>query len=400
MQPKPDDSPATIAPRTSRLDSIDLLRGLIMVVMAIDHVRDYFHYSAVQGVDPLDLTKTTAPIFLTRFITHFCAPIFSFLAGISVYLAIKRGKPKAQLSGFLIKRGLWLIFLELTLLMWFGWAFNIDLHLYFFATLWALGCAMIVLAGLIHLPFRVVAIFSAGLIFGHNALDGIKPESWGAWSWAWRFLHVSSVFETKSGITIFAFYPLIPWLGVMSAGYCFGRLYDLEAGVRQRRLLWLGFGALATFVLLRASNVYGNLTPWVAQPNPVFTVLSFLDVTKYPPSLCYLLLTLGVGLVLLSVFERWSPRWIQPLLAYGRVPFFYYILHIPLIHGLAYLANVIRFGRSDFSPVGGTPPPGAGFSLLVTYLVWATIVASLYPACRWFVGFKQRRRDLAWLSYF
>jgi uncharacterized membrane protein len=400
VQGPPD---AVTAPRhspASRLDSIDLLRGLIMVVMALDHVRDYFHFSAVQGVDPLDLAKTTPAIFLTRLLTHFCAPIFSLLAGISVYLAIKRGKPKGQLSGFLIKRGLWLIFLELTVLTWFGWAFNIDLHLYFLATLWALGWSMIVLAGLIHLPFRAVALFTAVLILGHNAFDGVKPESWGAWHWLWRTLHVSSVFQTQGGFTIFFFYPLVPWLGVMSAGYCLGRLYDLEPGARQRRLWWLGCGSLAAFVALRATNAYGNLTPWTSQPNPGFTVLSFLDVTKYPPSLCYLLLTLGAGLVLLAVFEKWSPRWIQPLLSYGRVPFFYYILHIPLIHGLAYLANVVLFGRGDFSPVGGTPPPAAGFSLAVTYLVWAAVVASLYPACRWFVGLKQRRRDLAWLSYF
>jgi len=391
-------SPASHSP--ARLDSLDLLRGLIMVVMAIDHVRDYFHFSAIQGVDPLDLARTTPAIFLTRFITHFCAPIFSFLAGISVYLAVKRGKPKGQLSGFLIKRGLWLILLELTVLMWFGWAFKINLHLYFLATLWALGWSMIVLAGLIHLPFRVVAIFSAVLILGHNAFDGIKPESWGALGWLWQVLHVTSMIETKSGFTFFAFYPLIPWVAVMSAGYCFGRLYDWESVRRQRWLVGLGAGAIAAFVVLRATNAYGNLTPWASQPRPGFTVLSFLDLTKYPPSLCYLLLTLGVGLILLAVFERWSPRWIQPLLAFGRVPFFYYLLHIPLIHGLAYLTNLLRFGRADFSPVEGTPPPEAGFGLLATYGVWIAVVAGLYPACRWFVGVKQRRRDLAWLSYF
>ena len=391
---------AQTATPAARLDSIDLLRGLIMVVMAIDHVRDYFHFSAVQGVDPLDLARTTPAIFLTRFATHFCAPIFSFLAGLSVYLAAKRGKPKSLLSGFLVKRGLWLIFLELTVLMWFGWAFKVDLHLFFFGTLWALGWSMIVLAGLIHLPWRAVAVFSAVLIFGHNALDGIKPGSWGDWGWFWQIFHVSSVIQTKSGFTLYAFYPLIPWLGVMAAGFCFGRLYDQEAGVRQRWLLRFGFGAVGAFVLLRASNVYGNLTPWTSQARPGFTLLSFLDVTKYPPSLCYLLLTLGVGLTLLAVFERWSPRWLQPLLAYGRVPFFYYVLHIPLIHGLAWLTNMVRFGRSDFTPIGGTPPPEAGCSLLVTYVVWAAIVVSLYPACRWFVGFKQRRRDLTWLGYF
>ena len=390
----------TLPTPTPRLDSVDLLRGLIMVVMAIDHVRDYFHFPAIQGVDPLDLAHTTPAIFITRLITHFCAPIFSFLAGISIYLSVKRGKPKGQLSGFLIKRGLWLIFLELTLLTWFGWGFKVDPHTIFFATLWALGWSMIVLAGLIHLPFRVVAIFSAVLILGHNAFDGVKPENWGHWAWLWQMLHVSSVIPNQHGFVLFAFYPLIPWVAVMSAGYCFGRLYDFEPARRQRWLLWAGLGFIAAFVLIRTANVYGNLTPWTRQPNPGFTVLSFLDVTKYPPSLCYLLMTLGPGLLLLRLFERWSPSWIKPLLAYGRVPFFYYILHIPLIHGLAYITNVIRVGRSDFSPLGGTPPPDAGVGLLATYAVWAAVVLALYPLCRWFVDYKQRHRDLTWLSYF
>lgn len=383
--------------RPARLDSIDLLRGLIMVVMALDHVRDFFHFSAIHGIDPLDLSRTTAPIFLTRWVTHFCAPIFSFLAGVGVFLAVMRGKPKRDLSRFLLTRGLWLIFLELTLLVWFGWDFEINVHRYFFATLWSLGWSMIVLAGLIHCPMRTVAAFSLLLILGHNALDAVKPESWGAWAWLWKTLHVQSGFAIGP-VQIFTFYPLVPWLGVMSAGYWAGQLYQLDAVSRQKWLLRLGWGLTAAFVLLRFANFYGNLTPWFWQSTPLFSLLSFLDCTKYPPSLCYLLMTLGPGLLMLALFERRTVPGLQPLIVFGRVPFFYYVLHIPVVHALAWLMHKFRHGEVGFSLVSGTPPPDAGVGLVATYAVWIVVVLALYPACRWFADLKRRRKD-AWLSY-
>ena len=258
---------------------------------------------------------------------------------------------------------------------------------------------MIVLAALIHLPFWAILSFSLTLIIGHNTLDSIKPESWGQWSWLWQMLHAGGKFASGSGIRFVAMYPLIPWPGIMSLGYCCGFLYRLGAPERRRRLLWLGGGFIVSFILLRAANIYGNLTPWAHQSRGVFTLLSFLDVTKYPPSLCYILVTLGVGLVLLSIFERGKTTWDTPLLAYGRVPFFYYIVHIVLIHGLAYGMHVFRSGRGDFSPVGGSPPPNAGVGLVWVYLVWATVVVALYPVCQWFADLKRRRRNWAWLSY-
>ena len=390
--------PTAIKPTAPRLDSVDLLRGLVMVVMALDHTRDFFHDLSIHGVNPLDFARTTPALFFTRWITHYCAPIFSFLAGTGVYLSVMRGKSKRNLSWFLTTRGLWLIFLELTLFMWFGWQFSIDLHHYTFATLWSLGWSMIALAGLIHLPMWAITTFSLTMIAGHNALDGIKPESWGVWSWLWQVLHTGGGFQTKSGIQFFAFYPLIPWFGIMAAGYCFGTIYQLDATRRRRWLLGLGGGLIAAFVLLRAANAYGNVTPWANQPSPLFTLLSFLDCTKYPPSLCYVLMTLGPGLLLLAWFERGTKAWMQPLLIFGRVPFFYYILHIPFIHGLAYLLNLVRYGRGDFSSLGGTPPSDAGVSLPLTYAVWITVVVILYPACCWFADLKRRRHD-AWLSY-
>jgi uncharacterized membrane protein len=371
-----------------------------MVVMALDHTRDFFHFNAIHGTDPLDLARTTPAIFLTRWITHFCAPIFSFLAGTGVFLSASRGKSKRSLSWFLITRGLWLIFLELTLLVWFGWDFEIHLKSYICATLWALGCSMIVLAGLIHLPMRVIGVFSAVLILGHNALDGISPESWGSWAWLWNMLHVTGRFQTSSGITVFAFYPLIPWVAVMSAGYVFGSVFGLEPSARRTWLWRIGLGLIAAFVVLRLTNVYGNLTPWSAQPRAIFTVLSFLDCTKYPPSLCYLLMTLGPGITLLALFDRGTPAVLRPLLVYGRVPFFYYVLHIPLLHAIAYLLFTVQVGRGDFTGVSlGIPPPaGAGLSLIWVYVIWISVVLIFYPLCRWFADLKRRRRE-AWLTY-
>jgi uncharacterized membrane protein len=285
---------------------------------------------------------------------------------------------------------------------WFGWSFAIDLHNNWALVIWALGWSMVVLAGLIHLPLWAVTTFGIAMIFGHNALDGIKPENLGAWAGLWNVLHVRGTFQLTPSFSFFVLYPLIPWVGVMAAGYGLGAVYQQPPDVRQRWLFRLGLGATIAFVLLRLSNVYGNLTPWTHQPRPLFTFLSFLDCTKYPPSLCYLLMTLGPGLIVLSLLERRVPNALRPFLVFGRVPFFYYMLHIPLIHGLAVFANLVRFGSAGFSfdPSAPPPPPDAGFSLLIVYLVWLSVVLALYPACRWFAELKHRRRDLAWLSYF
>ncbi len=389
-----------LTPPSPRLESVDLLRGLIMVVMALDHTRDFFHWSALHGMEPTDLATTSAPIFLTRWITHFCAPNFSFLAGVGVFLSVMRGKSKRDLSWFLVTRGLWLIFLELTLLMWFGWKFQITPTSYICATLWSLGWSMSVLAGLIHLPLRVVAIASVAVIVGHNLLDEIKPESWGAWAGLWNILHAPGRF-TLGGFDFFAFYPLIPWVAVMAAGYSLGTVFQLESEVRRKWLVRLGVGFCAAFVLLRFSNLYGDLAPWAAQPRAGFTVFSFLNGTKYPPSLCYLLMTIGPGLLLLAWFERGAPAILRPALVFGRVPFFYYVLHLPLIHALAALLLHFQVGDWTVSPFTDSTkvPPTAGVTLAVVYAVWIGVILLLYPTCRWFADLKRRRRD-AWLSYF
>ncbi|HET7535526.1 MAG TPA: heparan-alpha-glucosaminide N-acetyltransferase domain-containing protein [Candidatus Didemnitutus sp.] len=391
----------TAAPTpAARLDSVDLVRGIIMVLMALDHVRDYFHFSALHGFDPLDLQKTSVAIFFTRWITHYCAPIFCFLAGTGAFLSVSRGKSKRELSWFLFSRGLWLIFLELTLVDWFGWSWVIQIHDFNLLVLWSLGCSMIVLSALIHLPVAAVATFGLTLILFHNATDGIKAESWGSFGWLWHVLHVPGNLKPAPGYGVFVLYPLIPWVGVMAAGYGFGAFLVREPATRTRRLFILGASLTVAFVLLRFSNLYGNPRPWTEQSRPMFTLLSFLDCAKYPPSLCYLLMTLGPAILLLAIFDRGVPALLKPFLVFGRVPMFYYLLHIPLLHLIAFISLTIQVGRADFFfGNAGAPPPNAGFSLITTYLAWLLVVVILYPLCRWFADLKKRRRD-TWLSYF
>jgi uncharacterized membrane protein len=399
--PAPTSPAETLTPsRAPRIESLDILRGIVMVVMALDHARYFFHWSALHRFNPVDLNHTSEWVFFTRWITHYCAPIFSFLAGTGVYLSAMRGKSKPELSWFLFTRGLWLVLLELTLLGWFGWRFAINPTSYNFSTLWSLGASMIVLAALIRLPVWVITTFGLTLILGHNAFDGIKPESWGSWSWLWSMLHVTGTINTASGFTLRVGYPLLPWFGVMAVGYGFGAVYRWEASVRQRWLLYAGLATTLGFVVLRLTNVYGNLTPWAHQTRPFFTFLSFLNCTKYPPSLCFLLMTIGPGLIALSLLERPWSKWLHPFRAYGQVPFFYYVLHIPLIHALAVVVSEVCFGTSAylFGRSANTPPE-VGFGLPVVYLVWILVVVAFYPACKWFAALKRRRRE-AWLSYF
>ena len=384
---------------STRLESIDLLRGLVMVVMALDHTRDFFHYGALQGVNPLDLSQVTPWVFFTRWITHYCAPTFSFLAGTGIFLAAQRGQSKGTLSRFLITRGLWLILFELIVGYWII-SFSLGLHFNLALVLWQLGWSMIVLAALIHLPLWAIATFGLALIVGHNAFDAVKPQSWGTFAWLWKTLHVTAPIQVTPSFTLFIAYPLIPWLGVMAAGYSFGAFYKLESAKRKKWLLRLGLGLTLAFVLLRYANFYGDPRPWSAQPRSGFTFLSYLNVTKTPPSLCFLLMTLGPGIFLLGLLDGCTPALLKPFLVFGRVPFFYFAAHLLLAHGLGALTNLVLCGRWDLGTIGAEPaPPTAGVSLLATYAAWLLVVALMYPACHWFAELKRRRRDLTWLSY-
>lgn len=381
---------ATTAHAGARVCSIDILRGLVMVLMALDHVRDFFTDARF---DPLDLSQTSAPLFLTRWITHFCAPTFVFLAGVSAHLMSRRCT-RAELSRFLFTRGLWLVVLEVTL-MSFVWTFNIRYdHGLFLQVIWAIGVSMIVLAALIHLPVPEIAAYSIVMILGHNLLDGIEPQSLGVWAPLWSLLHVS-----ESIPHAFVAYPLIPWIAVLSLGYCAGALFEIDQRRRTQWLVCLGAASLALFVLLRTSNVYGDPADWTLQDTTLRTLLSFVNLQKYPPSLQYLLLTLGTGSLLLAAFESARGKVSEVLRTFGRVPLFFYVLHIALAH---LVAGVIAFAMGfGTALLGGDPamqPQEWGFGLPVVYLAWLLVVATLYPACRWFAAVK-RRRDDWWLSY-
>ena len=388
---------------SSRLDSVDLLRGFVMVLMALDHTRGFF--SSVTFY-PLDLDKTNVALFLTRWITHFCAPTFVFLAGTGAFLSTTRGKTTRELSWFLFTRGLWLVFLEVTVIRWSGWTFSFDWHSIGIGVIWAIGWSMVVLAALVYLPLWAITGFGLLMIVTHNALDGIDPTHLGAGEGLWRILHGGGTFQLAPGYNFGAGYPLIPWIGVMATGYGFGTLLLREPAQRRRWIFGLGAGLTLLFVLVRFSNVYGDPHRWETQKNLVFTLFSFVHCQKYPPSLCYLLMTLGPALMLLSMFDRGTPAVLKPLLVFGRVPLFYYLLHLPLIHTLALAVNLIRFGRADWlyghQPGPNEPalvsPPDRGFDLPVVFLVWITVVVLLYPACRWFAEVKRRRQE-AWLSY-
>lgn len=380
-----------------RIDSIDILRGVIMIVMALDHVRDFFGNS---GLNPTNPANTTVALFFTRWITHFCAPVFFLLTGTGAYLSLRK-KSKRELSGFLFTRGLWLIFLELVVVRCLGWQFNFDYHLTMLIVLWALGWAMIVLSVLVYLPAWAVTTFGVVMIAGHNLLDSIDSTNP-----LWSILHSPDIIFSNPQHTVFVAYTLIPWVGVTAAGYGLGQIYSWTSDRRKAFLLPLGVGLTAAFLVLRWINIYGDPSHWSAQKSAAFTVLSFLNTSKYPPSLLYLLMTLGPAILFLWVMDAGTPQFLRPALVVGKVPMFYYLLHVPLIHLLAVITCYARYGAvhwmfesptlSDF-PI--TRPPGWGFSLPVVYLVWAFVVCALYPLCHWFAGLKQRRSD-PWLSYF
>ncbi len=381
-----------VATKRARIESIDVVRGVIMMLMALDHVRDFFGNSSVS---PTDLAHTTIPLFFTRWITHFCAPVFFLLTGAGAYLSLRK-KSKRELSWFLFTRGLWLIFLELVVVRCFGWQFDFNYHFTLIQVIWALGWAMIVLSVLVYLPLSVVTAFGLVMIATHNLLDHIQSANP-----LWIVLHSQAIVPLNPQHVVLVGYALIPWVGVTAAGYGLGQIYSWPSARRKAFLLPLGVGVTTAFCILRAINLYGDPRPWAIQRSAAFTVLSFLNTTKYPPSLLYLLMTLGPALLLLWTLDAGTPRWLRPALTVGKVPLFYYLLHLPLIHLLAIAARYARYGPGHWMVETAyfNRLPGWGYSLPIVYLVWAGVVLALYPPCRWFAGLKQRRSD-AWLSYF
>jgi len=389
--------------KSKRIESIDLLRGIIMVIMALDHVRDYFHYGSIVG-DPSNLETTTPILFFTRFITHYCAPIFVFLAGTSAYL-YGRKKSKGELFKFLFTRGLWLIFLEFTLnnLLW---TFDITYSFQVVQVIWAIGVSMLCLSLFIYLPKHLILGLGLILVAGHNLLDSIVAEGESVSSLIWYALHQKH-FLLLSENHLFAFmYPLVPWMGVMALGYCFGQLYSKGFNEQRRKkiLYGLGIGSLALFIILRGFNLYGDPMPWSEQDSMTKTILSFFSITKYPPSLIFLCITLGPAFLFLAVFENAKNKLSDFFLVYGRVPFFYYFLHMIFIHGFAMLALVLSGGNwrhmiMSAENVMSDNLATYGYSLPVVYLVWLGVVLLLYPFCNRYMKYKAANKDKKWLSY-
>ena len=387
-------TPATVG--RLRVESVDVVRGIIMIIMALDHTRDFF---GIPGQNPVDLTTASAALFLTRWVTNICAPVFFLLTGTGAALSLRR-KSRAELSRFLVTRGLWLIFLETVVLRCLVYQFNIDYRVTILVVIWALGWSMIALGALIHLPVKIMTAIGVVMVAGHNLLDGAKIPGP-----IWSILHQPGFISNDPAHTVFVAYPLIPWIGVTALGYCLGAIYSWDAERRRAFLLRVGVGMSVAFVVLRAINVYGDPRPRSVMPTALFTFLSFLNTTKYPPSLLFLLMTLGPALLLLRAFDRRTPSVFRPTLIIGKVPFFYYVLHFFFIHLLAVVACYARYGSAHWmfeSPDLGkypfTPPAGWGYPLPVVFAIWGFVVLVMYPLCRWFAVVKQRRND-AWLSY-
>jgi uncharacterized membrane protein len=392
---------------TKRVVSVDLLRGLVMIIMLLDHTREYVNAEAFL-FSPTDLTKTTTALFFTRWITHFCAPTFVFLAGVSIYLQKLRGKSTGELSRFLLTRGIWLVVVEFTLVR-FAVFFDFDYSFLGLAeVIWIFGISMILMAAIVRFPISVAAIFGLVLIFSHNLLDGfaISPAMSmagtppiSAWQSVWIFLHQPGFVPIAGGVTkIFVAYPLIPWVGVMSAGYALGAVFSWEADRRRKFLLSLGIAAVALFVLLRYLNFYGDPAPWQHQDSAWFTVLSFLNTTKYPVSLLFLLMTLGPSLIFLALSEGAEETGLASriVLTFGRVPLFYFILQMVVAHlagvVLGYFAGFdVGFWFTNYPFADNIKaPPGFGFSLPTTYAAWIVGLILLYPLCRWYGNVKRK----------
>jgi len=400
VAPRVPDAALSASAAHARLLSIDLLRGLVIMLMALDHVRDYFFVGS-GNFDPLDVDKTTALVFATRWITHFCAPTFVLLAGISAWLNGARMADSRALAKFLLTRGLWLILLESTVVS-FGW--NFTTHLIVFQVIWAIGASMILLAPFAWAGPRAALVAGAVIIAGHNALDAVTATDLGAWAVPFDLALNGEGFAMLRQGHLLVGYPALPWAGIILLGYGLGPLFRRDPAARVRTLRALGVVFVAGFLALRLLHAYGDANGWTGHARALQTLGDLLDTTKYPPSLHYTLMTLGPVLLLLPTLEHLRGPVARVLLTYGRVPLFFYVLHLFLVHGLQYAAGTtLGYPAHVFTDLfstgeGAAAKAGWGVPLWATYLVWAAVLAVLYPACAWFGRVKARRRDW-WLSY-
>ena len=380
-----------------------MLRGLVMMIMAIDHTRDFVHAGAF-AFRPEDLAQTTPAIFLTRWITHFCAPVFVFAAGLGAWFRLERDGSVPALSRFLWTRGLWLLLLEITavrLVFFFSFSLKYPIFLLVF---WSIGMSMLALALMARLPYWLTFTVSAAMVLFHNLADGIRAESLGSFGWLWRLVHQQGPLMLDPLVVVG--YPLVPWIGVMGLGFCAGRIYRLPDSERRRALFWIGAALTVAFMVLRFWNIYGDPRPWSWQSRPGFSVFSFLSTTKYPASLQFLLMTIGPAFLFLSWVDRAKPADRNPLIVFGRTPLFYFVGHLGVIHLFAIGLTWLRYGAAPFlwtvPPTLGTArdvfPPDYGWNLGMTYLVTAAVWLTMYPMCLWLMRKKARSKS-PWLSY-
>jgi uncharacterized membrane protein len=394
---------ATLA-KPYRIESIDLLRGIVMVIMALDHTRDFFHIHALTG-DPLDAATTNPILFFTRWVTHFCAPCFVFLSGLSAWLQGQRKTP-GVLQRFLITRGLWLVLVDLVLM---SLALTADLHygLLVLETLWSIGISMFILGLLLKLPFRILLAIGLVIVFGHNLLDFAEVNLAGKLPVWWSIMHKPTITPLWQGHSLFVLYPFLPWTGLMILGYCSGKIFTgMEARKSQRLLLMLGVGSVAIFIILRTINIYGDPLRWAQQQTTLRTFFSFMNVQKYPPSLLFLCVTIGPALIFLSMVKNTRSRLAKVISVYGRVPLFYFVVHFIILH-VAQVITYLSRGHSVVEGMTGVPGlpfkfamPGEGYSLGIVYLIWISIVILMYPLCKWYDSYKLNHKEKWWLSYF
>lgn len=390
--------------QTVRINSIDLLRGLVMIIMALDHVRMYFALGTWYA-EPTNLATTTPLLFFTRWITHFCAPVFVFLAGTSAFLyGIKKANSQGT-AWFLFTRGLWLIAVELVIVN-FAWTFDITYSFLILQVIWAIGISMVVLSALVFLPNGWILAIGMTLVFGHNVLDSVTARGTSTWNLIWYILHQPTSIFLDSTRLVNVVYPVLPWMGLMALGYGFGQVYgrDFPSAQRRRWLFSIGICATLLFLLLRGFNLYGEPREWQTQDSTMYSLISFLNTTKYPPSLHFLLMTMGPALILLAWIEILGERLAKPVIVFGKVPFFFYVVHLYVIHALAMLMLVAQghdwraYILSARGITSGTLS-SYGLGLEAVYGIWAMIVLLLYPLCSWYQKIRESHPARHWLRY-
>jgi len=384
-----------------RITSIDTTRGLVMVIMALDHVRDFMHTKAISQ-DPTNLLTTNTLLFFTRWVTHLCAPTFVFLSGISVYLSFRRSNNIGEIRKYLITRGIWLMVLEFTVINFALW-FDIHFRLELMEVISAIGMGFIVVSLLLRLPSRIIGAIGLVIIFSHDSLQAINVSANPAVKFLISVLFRPSLTQLTPDFAFFTAYPVVPWLGIMLAGYGFGELFELPAEKRKRIFLRTGIFVIFLFIAIRYINIYGDPSKWNIQKSSWYTFLSFINVSKYPPSLLFTLLFLGIMLLILFLSEKIKNGLSEVLSVYGRVPLFYFIIHLYLIHSLMLVMLYIQGFGTDEMLFGafknGRPETGGGVGLALVYAIWISIVALLYPVCKWYGNYKTIHPEKKLLRY-